>query len=273
MASCALRVERAVELDAVRGERIGQRDRRPCRRAPRSSAWSAIVPEAAEEPNRLRPKRAPSSSAQFDEAHGHRRAPPPRRARRSTSTPATTFRRRRASRRSGRSRCARRSAARVSEAPRSVHHWLPAASTSYVERQSVEQLASHSRAATQVSVQATRWAPSLVAGQVLELAQLLDGAGRLEGHGRTIQNAIECGRDCPWRRSRSKNRAGPVLGPPRRPLPPRSGLLRRPLFGLSLARDALPLDTAVRGRRHHDAEPPLDRQRPLRAARGSTGRC
>ena len=64
------RVERAVEVDAVRARaRRAARPRRD-RSASRSSSWSRIEPPAADEPKSERPKRAPSSSAQLTSRTG-----------------------------------------------------------------------------------------------------------------------------------------------------------------------------------------------------------
>ena len=67
--------------------------------------------------------------------------------------------RRRASLRSAPSRCGHRSALRARSCPRSVNHWLPAASTPLRASVSASLSRSHSRACSQVSVQATRCAP------------------------------------------------------------------------------------------------------------------
>ncbi len=57
----------------------------------RSSSWSAIEPAAADEPTSERPKRAPSSSAQFT-SRTVSGGVPSSAIRRSTSTPAMTLR-------------------------------------------------------------------------------------------------------------------------------------------------------------------------------------
>ena len=76
-----------------RGRRRARRARRAarCRRASRrsrSSSWSAIEPAAAEEPKSERPKRAPSSSAQLT-SRTVSGGVPSSAIRRSTSTPAS----------------------------------------------------------------------------------------------------------------------------------------------------------------------------------------
>ena len=79
--------------------------------------------------------------------------------RRSTSTPATTFRAPSSQPPFGtESMCPPIRRAR-SEAPRSVNHWLPAASIVSSAPVPSTFPRSHSRARSQVSVQATRWAP------------------------------------------------------------------------------------------------------------------
>ena len=138
-----------------------------CRRVPLASRRSrtssgSSVPAAAEEPSRLRPKRAPSSSAQstsrtvtggalarLRRARAARRARPSRRGSRRASRP--TAPRRGASRRS-RSR---------SPSPGSSAQTLPASSRSTVMPSSSSSLPrNHSRAASQSSLQASRRAPS-----------------------------------------------------------------------------------------------------------------
>src|SRR4051794_9442281 len=124
----------------------------------RSSSWSAIEPAAADEPNSERPKRAPSSSAQLT-SRTVTGGEPSAAMRRSTSTPAITFRQPSSQPPFGtESMCPPISTAR-SEAPRSVNHWLPAASMASSAPVSLTFPRSHSRARSHVSVQATRCAP------------------------------------------------------------------------------------------------------------------
>ena len=59
----AVRVEHAIERDAVLGERVDQPRALPILQLAHARR-SSRLPAAADEPSRLRPKRAPSSSAQ-----------------------------------------------------------------------------------------------------------------------------------------------------------------------------------------------------------------
>ena len=118
-----------------------------------------MVPEAALEPNSERPKRAPSSSAQLT-----RRTVtggiPSSAIRRRTSTPATTLREPSSQPPFGTESMWPPRTSVLSEAPRSVNHWLPASSTSSSAPIGATLPESQLFAATHVSVQATRWAPS-----------------------------------------------------------------------------------------------------------------
>ncbi len=152
------RVERPVEVDAVLAQRVRQRDAV----AVGQRAQLVLVGHRAGRGGRAEEGAAEARAllvGPVDEPHGHgRRAllrDPPQhldgRRRRSGS--------RRASRRSAPSRCGRRAARARSESPRSVHHWLPASSTSYSSGRPSSFAPSHSFACTQVAVHATRCAP------------------------------------------------------------------------------------------------------------------
>ena len=124
----------------------------------RSSSWSAIEPAAADEPKSERPNRAPSSSAQLT-SRTVAGGVPSAAIRRRTSTPATTFRAPSSQPPFGtESMCPPIRTAR-SASPRSVNHWLPAASTDSSAPVSATLPRSHLRASSHVSVQATRCAP------------------------------------------------------------------------------------------------------------------
>ena len=70
-----------------------------------------------------------------------------------------------------------------SEAPASVNHWLPAASISSTAPVPSRAPRRNARASSHVAVQATRWAPVGVAGQLSQLLQIGDGAAGIERHG------------------------------------------------------------------------------------------
>ena len=70
-----------------------------------------------------------------------------------------------------------------SDSPASVNHWFPAASIDSSAPVLATSPRSHSRARSQVSVQATRCAPVLVAGELAQLLQLGDRALRIEARG------------------------------------------------------------------------------------------
>ena len=126
--------------------------------SPRSSSWSRMEPAAADEPKSDRPKRAPSSSAQLT-SRTVVAGSPSSASRLSTSTPAMTLRQPSSQPPFGtESMCPPISTAR-SDAPRSVNHWLPASSISSSTGTPSSLPRSHPRARSQVSVQATRWAP------------------------------------------------------------------------------------------------------------------
>ena len=174
------RVERAVEVDAVLAQRVGQRDpvavgelAQLCR--------SLIEPAAADEPNSDRPKRAPSSSAQTTSLSVTGGSPSAA-IRRITSTPASTFRQPSSQPPFGtESMCPPISSAR-SESPGSVNHWFPASSIS-----STAPVGSSLRGGiprpSQVSVQATRWAPFSSPGQRAQLVESVTA--------RQVSSAIE----------------------------------------------------------------------------------
>ena len=138
-------------------ERVRRARSRSRRCSSRSSSWSRIEPAAALEPKSERPKRAPSSSAQLTRRTVSGGVPSSA-IRRSTSTPATTFRQPSSQPPFGtESMCPPISSAR-SDSPGSVNHWFPASSISSSAPTSTF-ARSHSRARSQVSVHATRWAP------------------------------------------------------------------------------------------------------------------
>ena len=118
-----------------------------------------MVPEAALEPNSERPKRAPSSSAQLT-SRTVTGGIPSSAIRRRTSTPATTLREPSSQPPFGTESMWPPSTSVLSEAPRSVNHWFPASSTSSSAPIGATLPESQLFAATHVSVQATRWAPS-----------------------------------------------------------------------------------------------------------------
>ena len=151
----------------------------------RSSAWSAIVPDAALEPKSDRPKRAPSSSAQLTSRTVNGGVPSAA-MRRSTSTPATTLSEPSSQPPFGTESMWPPSTSAVSDSPRSVNHWLPASSTSSTAPVGASFCESQSLAVTQVSVQATRWAPSSSPVSAPELAKLLDGAAWFQRHGGNV---------------------------------------------------------------------------------------
>ena len=152
------RVERAVEVDAVLAQRIRQRDpvRVAALRAARPDPPSS--PAAADEPKSDRPKRAPSSSAQLT-SRTVSGGVPSAAIRRSTSTPAMTLRQPSSQPPFGTESMWPPIRSALSESPASVNHWFPASSISSVAPVDATFPRSHSRAARQVSVQATRWAP------------------------------------------------------------------------------------------------------------------
>ena len=80
--------------------------------------------------------------------------------RRSTSAAATTFRQPSSQPPFGTESMWPPISTARSESPRSVHHWLPAASTSYSSGRPSSFEPSQSFAFSQVGVHATRWAPS-----------------------------------------------------------------------------------------------------------------
>ena len=147
----------------------------------RRSSWSDIEPAAAEEPKSERPKRAPSSSAQLT-SRTVTGGVPSSAIRRSTSTAATTFRHPSSQPPFGTESMWPPISTARSESPRSVHHWLPAASTSYssgrpssFDAEPVLRLRPGRRPRHALS-------PVLVARELAELAQLRDGAAGVERH-------------------------------------------------------------------------------------------
>ena len=125
------RLERAVEVDAVRARArpAARRRRRRC-----SCAQLVLVGHRARGRARAEERAAEARAllvGPVDEPHGDRRRRPPRRSAAAPRARRRRSARRRASRRSAPSRCARRSAASRSERRGSVHHWLPASSTSH----------------------------------------------------------------------------------------------------------------------------------------------
>jgi hypothetical protein len=121
----------------------------------RSSSWSAIEPAAADEPKSERPNRAPSSSAQLT-SRTVTGGVPSAAIRLSTSTAATTLRQPSSQPPFGTESMWPPSSTACGDCPRSVHHWLPAGSTSYSSGRASSFEPSHSFACTQVAVQATR---------------------------------------------------------------------------------------------------------------------
>ena len=155
----------------------------------RSSSWSAIEPAAALEPKRLRPNRAPSSSAQLT-SRTVTGGVPCSATRRSTSTPATTFSAPSSQPPFGTESMWPPIRTARSDSPASVNHWLPAASISSPAPVS----ASLSR--SQRARPLPRLGPGdalravLVAGELAELLQVGDGAAGVERHGASIERAL-----------------------------------------------------------------------------------
>ena len=129
-----------------------------CRRCPRPrrSSDPLIEPAAAGAPNSSA-RSAPLLVGPVDKADGDRWLAFVS-ERRSTSAPAVTSGSRRASRRSARSRGGRRSAAPCPSAAQR-EPLVPGRVDPLLGRQPASLPRSHSRARSQVSVQATRWAP------------------------------------------------------------------------------------------------------------------
>ena len=147
----------------------------------RSSSWSAIDPAAADDPKSERPKRAPSSSAQ-ETSRTVSGGSPSSAIRRSTSAPAITFRHPSSQPPFGtESRWPPRISA-CSLAPGSVHHWFPAASKLSTAARALE-LGRHPLLRTFPRLRPGHpLGAVLVAGELAQLAQLLDGAGRVQRH-------------------------------------------------------------------------------------------
>ena len=136
----AARVERAVEVDAVRA-----RSRRGARARRRPGADAARPGRPSSRRRRssrtgcgrsARPPRRPSPRAGRSPAV----APPPR-SRRRTSTPAITFRQPSSQPPFGTESMWPPISSERSDSPRSVNHWLPASSRSYSSAEPVELLA------------------------------------------------------------------------------------------------------------------------------------
>ena len=125
----------------------------------RSSSWSAIEPPAADEPNSERPNRAPSSSAQST-SRTVTGGVPSSAIRRRTSAAPRTLRQPSSQPPFGTESMWPPSRTARSESPRSVYQSLPAASRSTSSGRSERLSASHARPFAQVSVHATRCAPS-----------------------------------------------------------------------------------------------------------------
>ena len=123
------------------------------------TASGSSVPAAADEPSRLRPKRAPSSSAQsisFSVTFGRLALVAAQHLERRAARRGS----RRASRRAGRRRCASRPRRSCRVSPGIVAHRFPATSRSTVASVSSSLPSSHSRALRQSSLHASRRAPS-----------------------------------------------------------------------------------------------------------------
>ena len=240
----APRLQRAVELDAVRAQARRAAPPRPRRAAARSSSWSAIEPAAAREPNSERPKRAPSSSAQST-SRTVTAGSPSSASRRSTSTPATTFRQPSSQPPFGtESMCPPISTAR-SDAPAQRPPLVAGLVDLVLERQRPRACSR-----SQLARLLPRVRPGdalravLVAGQLAQLLQLGDGSRRIERHGATANPAAECGkhrrdgRRSPSTGRRAEDRGGP-RSPARRarrsPGSPSSGGSGRPTAGSASA--------------------------------------
>ena len=180
------RLERAVEVDAVRARARRAARRRRGRSAARSSSWSAIEPRRGGRAEERAAEARALLVGPVDEPDGDGRRRPPRRSGAAPRPPATHV------------EAAVEPAAvrdRV-DVPADQHGALrrrrgastsrcPACVALDLERQAVEQLsASHARAASQVSVQATRCAPSSSPVSARSSRESRDGAGRIERHGR-----------------------------------------------------------------------------------------
>ena len=176
------RLERAVEVDAVRGERVREARLRRESTSCRSSSWSAIEPAAALEPKRLRPKRAPSSSAQFT-SRTVTGGLPSSAIRRRTSTPATTLRAPSSQPPFGTESMWPPIRTARSDAPGSVNHWLPAASIVSPAPVSATLPRSHARALLPGLRPGDALGAVLVARELAQLLQLGDRARRVERHG------------------------------------------------------------------------------------------
>ena len=128
------------------------------RRSPQLVLVAHRAGSGADEPNRQRPKRAPSSSAQLT-SRTVSGGVPSSAIRRSTSTPATTLRQPSSQPPFGTESMWPPSSSARSEAPGSVNHWFPASSISSSAPSATTFSRSHCRAPSHVSVQATRCAP------------------------------------------------------------------------------------------------------------------
>ena len=169
----------ALELRAV--PRGRGRDRRRWRRAPRgarrrrwsfssrSSSWSLIEPDAAEEPKSERPKRAPSSSAQLT-SRTVTGAGPSSAIRRSTSAPATTLSAPSSQPPFGTESMWPPISTAGSLPPRSVHQSFPAASRSRSSGRPERSPSSQALAVFHVVRPGDALGAVLVAGQLLQLA-------------------------------------------------------------------------------------------------------
>ena len=182
---------------------------------------------------------------------------------------------RRASRRSAPSRCARRSARRAPSSPRSVNHWLPASSTSYLERQAGELVARATRAprprspSTRPAARRSRRRSARAAPRARRRCGWIERHGREPTHADRPCSRRSCVRDAvqacrePALRARADARARDSDASARA----RRRLRLGALGGLPRALDGDRLDAAVRRRRHDDAAHAHDRRRALRAAR------
>ena len=175
-----MRLESAVEVDAVRPAR-SQRTPSASVRS-RSSSWSVIVPEAALDPKSDLPKRA-LLVGPVDELTVTGGVPSAA-IRRSTSTPATTLSTPSSQPPFGTESMWPPMTSAWSESPPRVNHWLPASSTSSSAPVGATFAESH-LAATHVSVQATRCAPSRLRSAP-ELTKLVHGAAWVERHGGNV---------------------------------------------------------------------------------------